>query len=403
MSPIALFYLLLASPAVFDHSNIFGRHESELFNRFETPFSSEWTTSYEPRYTSVLNKAIFGGRFHSERSILGELFGSRFSRPSIFSKVYEPEVEIMRHVLSSRVNPTTRYLIKKVLRNIETVNPILISKVIRRLVKDLKHRPTSSILKEMYPYTPYTPYTPEEFSLPLEALISRINVEPMILKKLIKNSVFGRKHFSTEKLIRKLIKRSIKHSSPLSMYSPSSSVYGYSYPIEKVIRKMIKRSIKHSSPLSMYSSFSPVYPVEKVIRKMIKRSAFEDVSPLTSTYSISKVLRRNVHKEEKIVKVFCNYCMNSCMRTLYTATPVCEICNEVCIHSSTGRRVVKRVIKRIVKKLIKKSIRRNVLSTSSIYESPIFSSSYPTHSTSSYKLLKNLSKYAKYNKYNTLF
>jgi len=272
MSPLALFYLLLSSPVVFERSssNRFINEPTifnELVSRFShsTPFtSSEWT-SFEPKYTSILRKAI-SKSFVSERSVLGEIYGSRHHSP-IFSGVYTPEVEIMRHVLSSRVNPETRYLIKKVLRNVETVNPVLLHKVIRnlihtirperfvvekfvrRIVKNLKHNvPTRSILSEIFPYTPYTPYyTPEEFSFPVELFARRAAFKPTMMKKIIEKlvfggyypttSIYGRRHFSVEKLIRKLVKKSIKRS------IFSSRFEHYSYPVEKVILKLIKRSI----------------------------------------------------------------------------------------------------------------------------------------------------------------
>jgi len=132
-------------------------------------------------------------------------------------------------------------------------------------------------------------------------------------------------------------------------------------------------------------------------------------SPLTSTYSVSKVLR-TVRKEEKLVKVFCNYCFKTCMRRSYlTVTPVCEICNDICMTTPIGRRVVKKLIKKSIRKTIRKAIRKSIVRDDlSIFESPVYSHS----SLYNNKLVKSLSKavkynklskYSKYSKYNYLF
>jgi len=377
MSPIALLYVLLASPIFSEHLyhekfpiTNFGKND--LLERLTV---SPFETSTSSPLNWLLRSKVFG-----RRSIISELFPSEeFSmfestmprnirrNVEVIRRLAEVNPEMVEIAVEKLFRPESRLFVEKMLRTVEPESLLLVEKlirknvptfirekIVRRFVKDLIkspfHASRRSILRELNPIeesifsTPYSAYSP---------MFDELNVEPMNkiwIEKLLTRSEVPEVVLS--KLVRKMIKKNIFSSPVEELLSTRTSSKSW-------LLRHIKKAVKVNELKALLKA---LYNVERVspstwtVRRLLEKVAFPE----------SRMTRKVMKSMNP--KSFCNMCMNMCMTpmTKYTMTPytptsmnMCMICEEVCPSwtwespsSVYGKKHFSK--KTLLKKLIKK-------------------------------------------------
>jgi len=343
MSPIALFYILLASPIFSEnlyHSEklpIFDRTNTGLFERlFRTsPFEDIESTLYNPLYKT---RSLWSNKVHGHRSIVSELFPveeslftpytSTFESPMYLNKVVRRNVEVIRRlaeVYPEMINVVVEKLFRpEMLRHVEpesivyahklfrNVPVYLREKIVRRFVKELLstiskvHVPRRSIVSEMYPFEESsfftTPFTSSTY-------------EPMFFNKLNK--------------------------------------------VEK-IEKLFKRMLKNK-----FSTVSPIVELLSTLRHEPRHFFEEELLSTPKTWSTRRLVNKLMKTPE--VNSICMYCNNMCSYSpMSYSNPMCNYCTEICPtwswespmssskffgKKSFGKHSEEKLIKKLIKKL----------------------------------------------------
>jgi len=405
MSPLALFYLLLAGSPVFNtfentnskewmhpESSVFSPEwlhpESSIFNTESSIFNMLPESS--TRFNSLLRKAIRNPWTSTRRSIVRELTGVESPMWSS-SNVFETEsmLPIIRNIRNIRriaevnpiiiekilTRPESRVAVEALLRHVEPETLLLVEKLIRkniptylrekvarRVVKSLIRstmEPRRSILSELYPTSSMESSI---FSNIFESPVfesSVFGVEPKIVKVLIEKLLRRSEvpEVVLSKIVRKIVKSSIRRHSELPFETLSTSVFGRRHHnVEKVALKQIekvaelKALLSHLRHESVYSTPS-VWTIRRIVKLVRDIAAPEHVIVKSA---MKKALRNGN------VEVFCNYCEDVCESTTrMTYSHICHVCHETCsevtpfayssVHMNKER-LVRKLVKSIVSK-----------------------------------------------------
>jgi len=362
MSPIALLYILLASP-IFSE-NIYSRHHlgeellpvshyslKNIERLFRTsPLESILSTSTTPSWLRRSN--VFG-----RRSIVNELYpeSSIFDEVSTFEPIMrhftlrnvevirrlaETHPEMINVVIEKLLRPESRLWAEKLIRHVEPesllfshklINKLpvyLREKIVRRLVKSVLPWTAStrrSILSEVLPIEESTLFESPIMTKVLSEKLIRRNVEKKIVKKIVKKALRMIKksvspvHFNVESMLH-------------STFSPINKMFFKSSTEKRILKKLVK----------------------KIVKNVLRHKRTAGYTPMPWSNKWSKVC------------MMCNTCM-------YNWTPMCNMCESVCDNWMTpsftpefttsyfGKNVYGE--KKIVKKLIKKLNKLNKLST----------------------------------------
>jgi len=408
MSPLALFYLMLAGSPVFNtfentyskewmhpESSVFSpewmHSESSIFNNeWMHPESSIFNTESSTRFNSLLRKAIRNPWTSTRRSIVRELTGvespmwsssNTFEtesmlpiirnirnirriaevNPIMIEKILtRPESRVAVEALLRHVEPETLLLVEKLIR--KNIPTYLREKVARRVVKSLIRstmEPRRSILSELYPTSSMESSI---FSNIFESPVfesSVFGVEPKIVKVLIEKLLRRSEvpEVVLSKIVRKIVKSSIRRHSELPFETLSTSVFGRRHHnVEKVALKQIekvaelKALLSHLRHESVYSTPS-VWTIRRIVKLVRDIAAPEHVIVKSA---MKKALRNGN------VEVFCNYCEDVCESTTrMTYSHICHVCHETCseitpfayssVHMNKER-LVRKLVKSIVSK-----------------------------------------------------
>jgi hypothetical protein len=413
MSPIALFYLLLAGSPMFHNEDFFGGRRGydnveSLFNTASpynwesSVFSPEWmhpessifnTESSTRFFNSLLRKAIRNPWTSTRRSIVRELTGVE---SPMWSNVYETEsmLPIIRNIRNIRriaevnpimiekilTRPESRVAVEALLRHVEPETLLLVEKLIRkniptyirekvarRVVKSLVRstmEPRRSILSELYPTSEESSIFSNIFESPIfESSSAVYGAEPKMVKilieKLLRRSEVPEVFLS--KIVRKIVKASIRrHHSELPFEALlSTSVFGRRHhnvakkvalkQIEKVAE--LKALLSHLRHESVVSTPS-VWTIRRIVKLVRDIAAPEHVIVKSA---MKKALRHGN------VEVFCNYCENVCESPRMSYSHICHVCHETCSEEMTTpfsfsavRMNKERLVRKLVKSIVSK-------------------------------------------------
>jgi len=375
MSPLALFYVLLAGSPMF--------HSSEWnWNNVDNVEPSTWSSvfdfestpsTFETRNNWFLRKAI-RNTFSTRRSFLRELTGEESPLFSTVSPVFSTESLLRNVAVISRIahvnpilieklltRPESHRFIEKVLRHVEPETLLVVEKLIkknipsyirekiaRRVIKSLIRStsvmPRRSIVSELYPVD--TMFAPTTFDFDFESIFSsplfvEEPINKILAKKLFRHSEVSEVVLS--KIVKKLVKKSIRRCPFLA-----------SIQIEKVAEL---KSLFHELKVESHLTTPSVWTVRRIV-KTIRDIVFPE------RIAMKKVMKKSLKLNK--LSVFCNYCENVCeSSTPYLKySKICSTCTEVC-HTSTfpifsSSKVLNK--ERLVKKLIKKVAKLNKFS-----------------------------------------
>jgi hypothetical protein len=336
MSPVALLYILLASP-IFSENLYSRRHFNELpISHYSKNFDLERLFHESPLDTILSTSTpswIRRSNVFGRRSIVSEIFPeeSIFGEESTFSPLS------MRHTSLRNI---------EVIRRLAVEHPEMLNVVIEKLIKNF--RPESLLSVE-----------PESLIFG-EKLIRKLPVylREKIVRRLIKKSVSPSWISTRRSLIDEVIPT---FESPIMTKVLSEKLIRRS--VEKKIVKRVLRMIKKTvrspyhveemlhtvSPVSMYHKSSTKRIVKKIVKRIVKKL-------------VKKALRHNKrfggYTPMPWSKNFNKFCMNFCSSTcMYNWTPMCNVC-EMCPNwtpmtpsSYTPSTYNTKIVKKLIKKL----------------------------------------------------
>jgi len=358
MSPIALLYILLASP-IFSE-NIYSRrhlneellpvsHYSKNIDRLfrESPIDSIFSTS-TPSWIRRSN--VFGRRsIVSELYPESEMFDSESTFEPLMRHVSARNIEVIRRlaethpeminvVIEKLLRPESRVWAEDLIRNVNPESLVFGHKLIRKnLPVYLREKIVRRLVKSVLPWTASTRRSLLSEVSPIEStLFSEPRMTKFLVEKLIRRSV-------EKKLVKKvlrMIKKShavedmLLHStaiSPISMFKSSTE--------KRIIKKIVKREVRKAVRKT----------VRKIVKNVLRNKRSTGFSPMPWSNN------------------FCSMCTKTCM---YTWTPMCTMCDSMCNTTPSWNTESwntpsyfskKHNEKKIIKKLIKK------LSTEELY------------------------------------
>jgi len=323
MSPVALLYILLASPIFSENLYRHSYHANELptshFNNVEHLFrTSPFEESSIFGEDSTFSPEWFMPKTHDRRSIVRELF----PESALFgeeSSIYEP----IHNVVLRNI---------KLIRKLAEVNPEMVNVVVDKLFRPESRLFAEKLFRDVEPESVLLSHKLIKKNLPvyLREKIARRIVKNLLASTSSRRSILSEVSpiesiFSTEssfeepimtKIIEKLIRRNV-----LSSEEPKV------HHVAKALRRLVKNVLpfEHSEELYTRRHFtaSPI----KAIRHMLKSTESRKIRKAIKNAIRREVLSTSSFKPEG---KFCYECVHDCSSPMSFNSNECRMCEEIC-------------------------------------------------------------------------